>query len=133
MPVPVCLAMVVADSHYKDPFTSKHTLLGIFSTLGGSGFPLTHPHLSVYVALSDGHGRTPILLEMLDADEEREPVFKFEGHVDFEDPRNVIEMCFGTSVIQFPEPGEYRLKLFAGREFIMERKILVSLTPGPAS
>jgi len=124
MPAPVPLAMVVCDSFYKDPFTKKHTLIGTFSVLSGPSFPLFHPHLTVYVALTDGHGKSQLVLEAVDADDEREPVFRFEGPVEFADPRDVIEICFQTGVIQFPEPGEYRLKLFVADELLMERKIL---------
>lgn len=129
MPAPVPLAMVVCDGFYKDSFTSKHTLIGTFSAISGPRFPLRHPHLTVYLALTNGHGKTPLLLQMLDAEENREPVFQFEGPVQFDDPRDVIEICFQTQEIWFPEPGEYRLKLIAGGEFLIERKLLVS---GPA-
>lgn len=123
MPAPICLAMVVCDGHYRDPFTNKRTLIGTFSTLSGETFPIVHPHITINVALTDGRGHVPVLLEMVDADEERPPLIKFEGSVTFADPRHVIDMCFQTGVISIPEPGEYRLRLFAGGEFILERKI----------
>ena len=112
MPAPVCVAMVVCDSHYKDPFTNKHTLLGIFATLHGTSFPLVHPQLTVYVALSDGHGRTPASGNARRRRRTRTGVPVRRSRVEFTDPRSVIEICFATGVIYFPEPGEYRLKPF---------------------
>src|SRR5579863_7796974 len=57
MPAPIPLAMIVCDGCYKDPFTNKHTLIGTFSALAGSSFPISHPHVVVYLALTNGHGR----------------------------------------------------------------------------
>lgn len=130
MPAPVCLAMVVCDSFYKDPFTGKHTLIGTFSGLMGTEFPLTHPHITINVALTDGHGRSVLRLEMVDVDEEREAVFNFDGTVTFAHPRDVVKICFKTPAVSVPEAGEYRLRLFADGEFIMERTILATLPEG---
>jgi hypothetical protein len=125
MPVPVCLAMVVCDDFEKEPGTNKYTLIGTFAALGGPQFPLTHPHITVYVALTDGHGRTQLRLELIDVNEEREAVFHFQGGVTFDDPRHVLEICFQTPAVTIPEPGDYRLRLFANDEFLMERWPLV--------
>ncbi len=124
MSVPICLAMVACDSAYKDPFTLKHTLIGTFSTMTGPSFPLAHPHITTFVALTDGHGEIPLHLEMQDSEEERPVLFQFDGPVTFDDPRNVIEITFKAGPIAVPLPGEYRLKLFAAGEFIMARKII---------
>jgi hypothetical protein len=43
--------------------------------------------------------------------------------------RQVIEGTFGFENLVFPEPGEYRLKLFVAGEFLMERALHLTL-PG---
>jgi|SRR5579872_3334478 len=129
MPAPFCLAMVVCDNFHRDPSTAKYTLIGTFSGLAGPEFPLIHPHITIYVALTDGHGKMPLRLEMIDVDEEREPVFHFDGRVTFASPKDVVEICFKTPEVSVPEPGEYRLRLFANREFIMERSVLAKQLP----
>jgi hypothetical protein len=128
MSVPICLAMVLCDAAVQDPFTKKHTLIGTFVEMAGSQFPVVLPHMVIYVVLTDGHGKTRVRLQRIDLDEERDSVFEFDGSITFAHPQDVVEMCFRTDVIQFPEPGEYRVKLFAGDEFIMERRITVSRT-----
>jgi hypothetical protein len=105
--------------------TSKYTLIGTFSHLGGLQFPVVHPHITVYVALTDGHGRVDLRLAMVDVDEEHQ-VFEFRGPVEFTDPRNIIEVCFQAGRLEFHSPGEYRLMLFADDEILMERKVFVS-------
>jgi hypothetical protein len=126
MPAPICLAMVICDSCHRDPLTSKRTLIGTFSGLVGARFPLHHPQIAIYVALTDGRGKAPLRLEMIDVDEEREPVFHFDGPVTFNSPKDVVEISFTTPEVTIPDPGEYRLKLIVDGEFVMERWILVS-------
>jgi hypothetical protein len=117
--------MVVCDGIWRDPYTGKKTLLGIFSALGGESFPLRHPVLSVYVSLTDGRGRMPIRLELVDAEEQLAPVFSDTQEIEFTDPRAVSEICFEVRGLEFPGPGEYRLRLFANEEFVIERQIVV--------
>ncbi|MFN0053167.1 MAG: DUF6941 family protein [Planctomycetales bacterium] len=123
MPYP--LAMIVCDGLWRDPYTGKTTIIGTFSTIGGRSFPLRHPHLSVYVSLTDGHGKMTIRLELVDVDEVRPPILSLSEEFDFNDPRMIFEICYFAPNIVFPSDGEYRLKLIAREEFIIERRILV--------
>lgn len=133
---PLTLALVICDGCWRDPYTGKYTLIGTFSTITGEAFPLTHPILTVYIALTDGLGRVPIRLQLVDVNEEEEPLFVQEGQLEFPDPRVVCELVFVAEGLQFPHPGEYRLQLFAHQEFLLERRILVlgtqPVAPPPA-
>lgn len=123
---PFPLAMVVCDFVYRDPYTGKYTLIGMFSTISGITFPLIHPHLFVYASLTGGRGKIPFRLEVVDADEDTEPLAELTGEVDFkDDPRAVQELAFAFSGLEFPKPGEYRLALYANDEFMVERRLLV--------
>ncbi len=75
---PYPLAMVVCDFIWRDPFTAKKTLIGTFSVIGGTSFPLTHPSMDVYVSLTDGTGKFTVRLELADVNDEREPIFLLE-------------------------------------------------------
>ncbi len=124
-PAPYPLAMVVCDGFWRDPSTGKHTLIGTFSTLVGRSFPLVHPGMAVYVSLTEGRGRTRIRFELVDVDEQYPPVFQAEGEISFPNPRAVCELCLPVQGATFRRPGEYRLKLFAGGQFVIERRIIV--------
>jgi hypothetical protein len=130
---PYPLAIIICDGIWRDPYTGKCTLLGTFSALGGKRFPLVHPILSVYISITDGRGKIPLRLELVDVDEQREPIFSMEEEVEFADPRMICEVNFQAAGIQFPESGEYRLKLFANNEFLIERRIVVYGPPEGAS
>ena len=126
---PYTLAMVVCDQIYSDPATGKSSLLGTFTSVAAPSFPAIHPTMAIYVALTDGRGKCPLRIQLVDVDEEREPIFILKGEIEFADPRAVFEIPFQTPAFQFPEPGEYRLQLFCGTEPLMERRILLEMLP----
>ena len=53
-------------------------------------------------------------------------MFDAEGVFEFADLRQVVEGSFTFTNVSLPEPGEYRLKLFVGGEYLMERSLYVS-------
>ena len=126
---PYPLAMVVCDFVWRDPYSGKNTLIGTFSVIGGTSFPLVHPSLGVYVSLTDGIGQFSVKLELTDVNDEREPIFELEQLVEVEDPRIVLEIAFQVSEVTFPSPGEYRLKLYANQEFLIERRLILVQAP----
>ena len=130
VPAPYPLAMVVADAIWRDPGTGKRTILGCFSSIAAKEFPAIHPQLAVYVALTDGRGTVPFKIQMVDIDEEAEPIFQAEGEVEFTDPRIMVEMDFHFGGITLPHPGEFRIQLVASGEFLLERRIVVQQLPG---
>lgn len=122
---PFPLAMVICDFIYRDPYTGKFTLTGTFSTITGHSFPLQHPQLFVYAALTGGRGKMPIRIELTSADEDI-TVKSLDDEFDFNnDPRAIPELAFGFQGLAFPKPGEYRVALYANSEFMVERRILV--------
>jgi hypothetical protein len=125
MPVPICLAMVICDHVHREPGGGKYTLLGLFSDITAKGFPVVHPRLSVFIELTDGYGKMPVRLRMIDVDERREPVFEAIGEIEFADPRTVASLEFHFHNSRFTEPGEHRLQLFCAGHPIMERRIMV--------
>ena len=125
---PYALALVVCDAIWRDPWTGKRTILGCFSAIYAPTFPVVHPVMSVYLAITDGHGTVPIALRLIDADEERPAVFEVKGDVSFPDPRVVMELDFTVANILFPAAGEYRLQLSSGPNPLMERRIVVFAT-----
>jgi hypothetical protein len=126
LPPPYALALIVCDAIWRDPATGKHTILGCFSTITAQEFPCTHPVLSVYAAITDGHGTVPIALRLVDVDDEEDPVFESSSEIAFPDPRTVVELAFGATNITFPHEGEYRLQLRSGSALLMERRILLA-------
>ena len=125
LPPPLTLAMVVCDAIWTDQTSRKTTLLGIFSEIESTSFPLRHPLMAVHISMTDAHGTVPIEVRLVDADEADDPLFKVEREVDFPDRRAIINVNIQVPDIVFPLPGEYRVQLFGSGEFLMERRIVV--------
>jgi hypothetical protein len=128
---PHVLAMVVCDNIHVDPGTGKRTLLGTFSGLFSHRFPTAYPLMAVYVAMTDCRGKFPVLLQIVDVNEERDPVFRIEGEAESTDPLLVMELNFLLGNVVFTQPGEYRVQFFAAGEPLMERRLIVSTPPTP--
>lgn len=126
---PYPLAMVVCDSVHVDRGTGKYFLLGLFSTIASTDFPCQHPHLVVYTAVTDGIGTIKMRLDFVAVSDEEHPIASVEQEMQSEDPRITCEIAFEFKGLLFPEPGEYRFRLFANEEFLLERRILADLIP----
>lgn len=128
---PYALAMVICDAIHTDPGTGKRTILGCFSSIHARKFPAVHPIFAVYVAATDGHGKTPMRLQIVDANEERQPIARLEVEADFGDPRMTLELDLVIANLTFPAAGEYRIQLYAGNELLIERRLVLVQIPGP--
>lgn len=128
---PVALAMVLCDAIHIDPGTGKRTLLGLFSALFTNQFPTVLRQMAVYAALTECHGTIPFTVEVVDANLEREPVFRTEGEIPTTDPLGVIELNMVMGNLVFPEQGEYRVRLLSKGFPLIERRLVVARPPQP--
>jgi hypothetical protein len=128
---PDVLAMVLAEAVLRDAATGKHFIQGTYAAIFAPSFPWRHPSIVVYVAITDGHGKTPIKLRLVDVDESRPPIFEGEAVLDFPDPLVVAEGVFVHAGPVFPEPGEYRLQLLGAGMLLRERRLQVLPPPAP--
>lgn len=126
VPPPDALAIGICDLIYRDRGTGKRFILGCFSALHAHEFPAVHPHLGVYLDLTNGRGPVTLKVQIVDSDEEREPIWLAEQVVEFADPRMVAELDFMIGGLAFPEPGEYRVQVYASGQFVIERRLLVN-------
>ena len=72
---------------------------------------MIHPSLSVYVALTEGRGKTPLTIRIIDADDARRPVVEGTGIVQFNNPRAIANLALQFQGLTFPQPGEYRVQI----------------------
>jgi hypothetical protein len=126
---PDVVAMVLADNVLRDP-GGKCYIQGTYAGIFAPVFPWHHPSIIAYIAITSGHGKTPLVMKLIDADEARDPVFEAQAEIEFADPLEVREVVFFAPGVIFPEPGEYRLQLFGAGVFLRERRIQVGLPPG---
>jgi hypothetical protein len=125
LPPPVCLALILCDYVHIDPGTGKHTILGTFSEVGFDGFPAKLPCLSIFFCLTEGYGLMPIRLKIIDVNEDRPAIFDVTEMMDFPSPKSAVQQAVSINGMPFNEPGEYRVQLFAGEHFLLDRMLNV--------
>ena len=132
-PNPDVLALLVCDQIITDRVTGKQSLIGMFSNVHARGYPATHPQLSVFVALTDGHGETDLVIRIVDSNDSRPPIVEGKGKVVFKDPRTIANLALQFHGLSFPQPGEYRVQLYAGGELLREARLLLTLFQPPSN
>jgi hypothetical protein len=131
-PPPDVLSMIVCDQIITDRLTGKQSLIGMFSVVHAVRFPVTHPQLCVYVALTEGYGKTDFLIRIVDANDARRPIVEGRGNVDFKNPRAIANLALQFHGLTFPEPGSYRVQLYSDNELLREARMeLLKVKPRP--
>jgi len=130
LPPPEVLALILCDQIITDRITGKQSLIGMFSRIHTPGFPATHAQLSVFVMLTEGHGRTELTIRIVDSNDARPPLVEGKGHVEFSDPRSIANLALQFHGLTFPAPGEYRVQLWSDDQLLREARLeLVRIVP----
>lgn len=130
-PAPKALAMVICDQVIEDKGSGKKTLIGLFNNIQTGLLPCTHPHMNVYVALTDGHGEYQIALRCLNLDDETQ-IMEMKGPIRFDNPRQIMEFNFEIGGLKLPAFGNYRFDLMCNEELVISRKFgLTQAKKGP--
>lgn len=116
---------------YREPATGKFSILGAFDRIFGRKFPAQHGPFGAYFAVTELKGKYDFSLRIVLAEDDQTKIFEYGMHVECDDPFQVVEFGGNFPPIEFPEPGDYRLQLYAGDEPLGERRILV--LPAPES
>lgn len=122
-PTPDVLALIVCDQIITDRMTGKQSLIGMFSKIHAQRFPASHPQLSVFVALTDGHGKTQLVIRLVDSNDARPPIVEGKGTVDFKNPRAIANLALQFHGLTFPEPGEYRVQIWSQGNLLREARL----------
>ena len=122
-PVPDVLSLIICDQIITDRITGKQSLIGMFSTVNSWRFPVVHPQLCVHVSLTEGRGKTPLTICIVDADEARKPLVEGKGVVEFQSPRAIANLALQFHGLTFPEPGEYRVQLLCNEILLREARL----------
>ena len=123
---PDVLSLLVCDQILIDRLTGKTSLIGMFSTIGAPQYPVRHPHLCVFASLTDGRGKTPLEMTIVDSEDARPPIVSGTATVEFKDPRAVACLNLHFNGLVFPEPGGYRVQLKCHGELLREARLYLS-------
>jgi len=129
IPPPVLLTAIVCDTVILDKLTGKGTVVGIFDTINAPRFPARHDALFVFCQLTNGRGQVPIRVRIVDLENDEALIHEAEVLGRFEDVRQVANVIVRIGGLEFPRPGEYRMQVYAGTDFLGERRILCKELP----
>lgn len=121
---PIGLAIVVCDQIIEDKLTNKKSLIGIFNQIATNQFPCRHPHMAVFVSLTEGRGAYQARLKIVH-DESNQVVADVTGQIQFPDIHATVELNFNLVGMTFPEPGLYSIEFYCDDALILERRFHV--------
>ena len=127
---PLCLALVLCDGVYYDPWTRRKCLMGLLTEMQAVEFPCVLPILSVHLAVTECRSPVTLTLRVSDGNDELDPLDEVEIEIEAADPLVVVETEHVFTDLQLPKPGEYRVQLFCGGTPMMERRLVASNVSG---
>jgi hypothetical protein len=124
IPPPILVSVIICDQVIVDKRTNKYTIVGAFENIGAFEYPARHPRLALFCQLTNGRGKTPIRITLVDVQDTDKELGHFDVVESFKDPRLVKNITFDISGIVFPRPGEFRFQIYAGEHLLGERRII---------
>lgn len=124
LPAPILLSVVICDQVINDAITKRNSLIGIIETISAPSYPARHARLCFFCELTNGRGSVEITVKLVDVDKEDEMMLEQKAPITFEHVHQVQSIIFDLNGIIFPHQGEYRFQVFAGTEFLGERRII---------
>lgn len=124
LPAPVLLSFIICDQVIVDVVTKKHSIIGAFEDISAFEFPAQHPWLAVFAQWTNGHGEMLWRVELLDVEADDRVLGQVGDKIAFEDVRQVVSIGMNVGGIVFPHPGEYRFRIYANNEPVMERAVV---------
>jgi hypothetical protein len=124
-PPPVVLDLIICDQIITDRITGKQSLIGMYRRIHATNFPTVYPQMCVFVSLNEGYGQVELMIRIVDANEERKPLVEGRGKVEFQTPRAITNLVLQFHGLRIPEPGEYRVQIWAGTSLLREARLEV--------
>lgn len=131
VPPPVLLSAIVCDAVIVDKRTDKGTVVGVFDTIHAPQYPARHHTLCLFCQLTNGRGRVGVHIRIVDLEDEEKVLIETTLPAEFVDVRQVANVIWEVGGLVFPHPGEYRVQLLVGTEFLGERRILCKKVESP--
>lgn len=125
IPPPVVLSIIICDQVIQDVHTGKNTLVGVFDNINAIEFPARHPWLTLFCQLTNGRGKVPITVRLVDVGDSEKVLGQLQVEATFKEPREIRNLRFDIGGIGFRHEGEYRFQIYAYNDFLLgERRII---------
>ena len=122
---PQLLAWVTCDGVHLDPASGKHTILGVFSNIKAHRFPVTHPFMVWFLAITDcAPGKHRLRISMGLDPTQLQPLI--ERPFDSQSPLNRINLINEIRNLSFPQAGEYSLLIEIDEEPLLATNLTLT-------
>ncbi|GIV01532.1 MAG: hypothetical protein KatS3mg015_0362 [Fimbriimonadales bacterium] len=115
----------------------KNALIGLFDTIGGEQYPLTHPTLFICVEFEFDmfEANQPAEIKLVLIDEDGKELVGVQGNFEVPPPQDgrpaTMFHAFRFDGLQFPKPGSYRLDILHNGEPVGEARLYLVQGPPP--
>ena len=117
-------ALVICDQVITEAISNKKSLIGIFNALGAIKFPVQHPKLCIYAAMTNGRGTMQADIRCIRMDDNQQ-IMQAAGPLEFADPNQVVELVVTLNNLPFERPGLYTFELSCDGGLLMEKRFNV--------
>ena len=117
---PTPIALVVCDNVYHEP-GGKAALVGLFSAIAASEFPVTHPRMAVFASVTGLRKGSKGKLEIIHAEDDHVVVTTEGPFPEEADPLTTVDMNFILNNVTFPKPGTYYIRFWGNEHLLMMR------------
>jgi len=115
----------MCDGVHMDPASGKHTLLGVFSNIKGQRFPVTHPFMVWFLAISDCSPGSHRIRISLGLDPTRQQPL-LERPFECDGPLQRINLINEIRHLTFPVAGEYSILIEIDEEPLLATSLAVT-------
>jgi len=124
IPPPVLLSAIICDRVIFDNITRMPSIICVLETISAPRYPARHGRLAFFCELTNGHGKAQITARLVDVQQQDKIIFEQTVVGEFADVKQVVALTFGVEGLIFPHPGEYRFQIYAGTDFLGDRRII---------
>ncbi|MCO6436454.1 MAG: hypothetical protein J5J06_05150 [Phycisphaerae bacterium] len=117
---PTAIALVVCDTIYQEP-GGKIALVGLFSSISAHKFPVKHPRMGVFAAVTGVRPKSTARLEIVKAETDQVIVWAEGPFPDEVDPLTTVDMHFIFNNVVFPDPGRYYVRFWGNKHLVLMR------------
>lgn len=119
---PTLLNWITCDGVHIDPSTGKHTLLGVFSSIGSNRFPITYPFMVWFLTVTNvAAGEHTLRISMGESLEKVQPLLE-RGFVS-QDLKHRVNLINEVSNLAFPKAGEYAIVVEVDGQVVLTTSI----------
>ncbi len=124
---PIGIALIICDRVITDAVTHEKTLVSTFNRIFANVFPCVHPRMTIFVAVTNGHGTAEAEIRCVNESDENAMIFGMKGAIPFSDPNHVVEMSFQFNNVTFPKPGLHGVEFLCDGELILQSRFEVGM------